>query len=80
MSGRNQSGNGDAYERITAKIIAAIEAGAGEFQMPWHKGASAGFPKNAATGKRYHGINIAALWATSMNCGRQAECAVIQPE
>lgn len=69
MSGRNQLGNGDVYERITTDIIAAIRAGAGEFMMPWHRGANDGFPKNAATGKRYHGINIAALWATSMNQG-----------
>ena len=26
----------DVYTRITAEIIAAIEAGAGEFKMPWH--------------------------------------------
>ena len=27
----------DVHEAITAKIVAAIEAGAGEFQMPWHR-------------------------------------------
>jgi antirestriction protein ArdC len=26
----------DVYTRITAEIVAAIEAGAGEFKMPWH--------------------------------------------
>lgn len=69
MSGRSHSGDADVYQRITAEIIAAIEAGAGEFVMPWHRGANVGIPKNAATGRRYHGINIAALWSTSMMQG-----------
>ena len=27
----------DVHEAITAKIVAAIEAGVGNFQMPWHR-------------------------------------------
>jgi len=26
----------DIYERVTNQIIAAIEAGAGEYRTPWH--------------------------------------------
>ncbi|HPB22835.1 MAG TPA: ArdC family protein, partial [Novosphingobium sp.] len=26
----------DVYSRITTQIVAAIEAGAGDWRMPWH--------------------------------------------
>ncbi len=53
----------DVFHSITAKIVAAIEAGAGEFVMPWHGGIlSPAFPVNAATDKPYKGVNILALW------------------
>ena len=53
----------DVREAITAKIVAAIEAGAGEFQMPWHRpGVAFTIPKNALTEKTYRGSNILSLW------------------
>ena len=53
----------DVHEAITAKIVAAIEAGAGEFQMPWHRpGVAFTLPKNALTEKHYRGSNILSLW------------------
>ncbi len=53
----------DVHEAITAKIVAAIEAGAGEFQMPWHRpGVAFTIPKNALTEKPYRGSNILSLW------------------
>ena len=53
----------DVHEAITAKIVAAIEAGAGEFQMPWHRpGVAFTIPKNALTEKTYRGSNILSLW------------------
>ena len=53
----------DVHEAITAKIVAAIEAGAGEFQMPWHRpGVVFTLPKNALTEKTYRGSNILSLW------------------
>lgn len=53
----------DVHEAVTAKIVAAIEAGAGEFQMPWHRpGISFTIPKNALTGQQYRGANILSLW------------------
>lgn len=53
----------DVHEAITAKIIAAIEAGAGEFQMPWHRpGIAFSIPKNGITGNAYRGSNILSLW------------------
>ena len=57
----------DVYRTITAKIVAAIEAGAGTFQMPWHGGlVPPAFPVNALTEKPYRGVNIIALWADAM--------------
>jgi antirestriction protein ArdC len=56
----------DLYTRITAEIIAAIEAGAGEFKMPWHHtGTSIARPTNIASGKGYRGVNILALWVAA---------------
>jgi len=53
----------DVHEAITAKIVAAIEAGAGEFQMPWHRpGIAFTIPKNAVTGNGYRGSNVLSLW------------------
>jgi antirestriction protein ArdC len=57
---------GDIYSRITADIIAAIEAGAGEFRMPWHHdGTSTARPVNVASNKPYRGVNTLALWAAA---------------
>lgn len=53
----------DVHEAITAKIVAAIEAGAGAFEMPWHRpGVAFTIPKNALTTKPYNGSNILSLW------------------
>ena len=53
----------DVFQAITEKIVAAIEAGAGTFQMPWHGGlVPPTFPVNAATENPYHGVNVVALW------------------
>ena len=55
------------YASVTAKIIAAIEAGAGEFVLPWHRSSGAiTRPANAATGATYRGVNVVALWAEAM--------------
>lgn len=53
----------DVHTAITRKIAAAIAAGAGTFEMPWHRpGISFDLPKNAATDKTYRGSNILSLW------------------
>ena len=54
------------YTRITAEIVAAIEAGAGEFKMPWHhNGTKTACPANIASGKGYRGVNVLALWVAA---------------
>lgn len=58
----------DVFGSITAKIVAAIEAGAGATTMPWHGGIlSPNFPINAATDKPYRGVNVVALWVDAMS-------------
>lgn len=55
----------DVYQEITDHIIAAIEKGAGDFEMPWHREVSRTLPTNALTDKQYNGVNIVALWAVA---------------
>ncbi len=53
----------DVYTRITDEIVAAIEAGAGDWRMPWHHdGAAVTRPQNVTSGRRYRGVNVLALW------------------
>lgn len=60
----------DIYTRITAEIVAAIEAGVGEWRMPWHHdGASTARPVNVASRKGYRGVNVLALWIASQAAG-----------
>jgi antirestriction protein ArdC len=63
----------DVYHAVTDTIISAIEAGAGEFVMPWHgNGVAIGKPQNAHTRMEYHGINVIALWAQAYENGYQS--------
>jgi antirestriction protein ArdC len=56
----------NVYEEVTRSIVAAIEAGASEFVMPWHTdGVAIGRPENALTRMEYHGVNVLLLWAES---------------
>lgn len=47
----------ELYAAVTAQVVAQIEAGAGQWRMPWHAIADAGEPVNALTGKAYRGGN-----------------------
>ena len=59
----------DIHQHITDQIITAIEAGAGEFKLPWATGGSITCPTNIASKKAYRGVNIVALWAASASLG-----------
>jgi antirestriction protein ArdC len=59
------------FQQITDEIIAAIEAGAGDYVMPWHAGA-AGVPANVVSGRLYRGINTLLLWAQAKRLGYQS--------
>lgn len=59
----------DIYTRITNTIVAAIEAGTSNYDMPWHHtGGAVARPSNVASGNAYRGINILSLWASAMGC------------
>lgn len=55
----------DIHQEITNRIVEAIEAGAGDFKMPWHVSADLRAPLNAHTKRAYRGVNVLTLWLTS---------------
>ena len=60
----------DVYQQVTRQIVAAIEAGAGTWRMPWHHdGSSSTRPTNVASGKRYRGANVLLLWIAAQAGG-----------
>lgn len=53
----------DVHQTVTDQIIAAIERGAGTWEMPWHRpGGTFELPVNVVSAKHYNGINILNLW------------------
>ena len=57
----------DHYAEITGQVIAALEAGTLPWRRPWDQdeaGAGPLSPRNAVTGRRYHGINVLLLGMT----------------
>jgi antirestriction protein ArdC len=53
------------YQEIANKIIAELQAGRVPWVQPWGENTASaplGVPQNAATGRRYSGINIIILW------------------
>lgn len=59
----------DIYTKITNEIISAIESGATDFEMPWHRQAHAGLPRNPVTKNLYRGINTLTLWIIGRKLG-----------
>jgi antirestriction protein ArdC len=57
----------DVHRAVTDKIVEAIEAGANDYEMPWHRSVTR--PINAVTEKPYHGVNVVALWCTAASRG-----------
>jgi N-terminal domain of anti-restriction factor ArdC len=55
-------------ERSNDEIIAAIERGAGEFRLPWHRSAGK-IMRHVASRKPYRGVNILTLWAAADELG-----------
>jgi antirestriction protein ArdC len=47
----------ELYADVTAQVVKQIEAGAGEWRMPWHAIAEVGQPVNATTHQPYRGGN-----------------------
>ncbi len=59
----------DIYATVTDQLIAAIEAGAGDWKMPWHHTGAPVMRPTSVAGRRYSGINRLVLWATADACG-----------
>src|SRR6202521_2121324 len=60
------------YSEITDKIIAELEAGRVPWVQPWGTAAakaSLAMPKNAATQRRYSGVNVLMLWGAVIERG-----------
>lgn len=55
----------DIYQTITAELAAAIDAGAGEWRMPWHHDGGTVMRPISAAGRAYSGINRLVLWASA---------------
>ena len=69
---RAGSDRANLYDEITDKIVAELEAGRVSWVQPW--GTSAvkaplGLPRNAATSRRYSGINVLILWGAVIEHG-----------
>jgi antirestriction protein ArdC len=60
----------DIHQHITDKIVSAIERGAGDFRLPWHRTkGNIMRPVNIASKKAYRGVNVVALWAYAEEFG-----------
>jgi len=58
------------YAEVTDRIISELEQGRVPWVRPWGKGpCPLGLPRNAASGRRYSGINILILWDAAMEAG-----------
>lgn len=62
----------DIYQTITAELAAAINAGAGEWRMPWHHDGGPIMRPASAVGRAYSGINRLMLWASAEARGFQS--------
>jgi antirestriction protein ArdC len=71
MSAKSPRRRLDVHQAVTAKIIDAIEAGAGPFQLPWIQptGAALERPTNIETRAAYNGINALVLWIEALARG-----------
>jgi antirestriction protein ArdC len=66
------------YSEITDKIIAEPEAGRVPWVQPWGTAAaktSLAMPKNAATQRRYSGVNVLILWGAVIERSFSAQSA-----
>jgi antirestriction protein ArdC len=58
------------YQEVTDRIIAELEQGRVPWVQPWGRSkAGLGLPQNAATGRRYSGINTLILWGAVIEKG-----------
>lgn len=62
------------YAEVTARVIAELEEGRLPWVQPWDDAAcGCAMPENAATGRRYSGINVLILWGAVIERGFRAQ-------
>ncbi|CAH2396964.1 ArdC family protein [Mesorhizobium ventifaucium] len=62
-AGKGGRSGASLYQEITDRIVAELERGTVPWVKPWGRAKAAlGLPRNAATQRRYSGINILILW------------------
>lgn len=60
----------DIYTEVTERIIREVEGGVIPWVRPWKDGVGQdGLPVNAASGRRYSGINLLLLWMSASGHG-----------
>lgn len=65
---------GNLYQEVTDQIVSELEQGRFPWVQPWGAAnASLGLPKNAATARRYSGINILVLWGAIIAKGYRGQ-------
>ncbi|BDG71587.1 ArdC family protein [Roseomonas fluvialis] len=75
-SGRASADRANLYDEITGKIIGELEAGRLPWVQPWGTSGVAAplaLPKNAATSRRYSGINVLILWGAVVERGHTGQ-------
>lgn len=71
---RRGGDRGSLYQEVTDRIIAELEQGRFPWVQPWGAASpSLGLPRNAATTRRYAGINILVLWGAVFEKGYRAQ-------
>lgn len=74
MIERRDSERPSLYRQVTDKIVGELEAGRVPWVQPWGRAkASLGLPQNAATERRYAGINVLILWGAVIERGFAAQ-------
>lgn len=64
------SARGVLYESVTNDIIAELKKGVAPWVKPWEDGGGMPLmPYNAASGRRYRGVNVLLLWRASHRKG-----------
>ena len=69
LSTVSREARADVYEQVTAKIIASLEAGAGNWERPWTRLGGSIQPINVISRKPYRGINTFALFIAADDAG-----------
>jgi antirestriction protein ArdC len=71
---RDEERRGSLYAEVTARVIAGLEEGRLPWVQPWDSAAcGCTMPANAATGRRYSGINVLILWSAVIVGGYRSQ-------